>query len=70
MKSLFMRKMDPRCVYCALGRSLNAKEVACVRQGVVGAYDRCRSFRYDALKRVPAKPEKLGRDYGDGDFTL
>lgn len=70
MKSLFMKKIDPRCVYCALSKPLNTKEVACVKQGVVGAYDHCRSFKYDALKRIPPKPAKLGRDYKDGDFSL
>jgi hypothetical protein len=70
LKSLFAKKVDPRCVYCALSRPLNAKEVACVKHGVVGAYDRCGAFRYDALKRVPPKPAKLGRDYNADDFTL
>ncbi len=70
MKSIFMKKVDPRCVYCALSRPLNAKEAACVKNGVVEAYSRCRSFRYDPLKRVPPKPAKLGRDYSEGDFSL
>lgn len=70
MKALFTQNTDPRCVYCARSKPLGPKEVACTKHGVVGAYDHCRSFRYDPLKRVPPRPAKLGLDYSEEDFKL
>ena len=70
MEKLFNKKPDPRCVYCSRGYELNPGEIACPVHGVVEAYDHCRRFVYDPLKRVPPKPVRLGRDYSDEDFKL
>ena len=70
MKSIFSKNIDPRCIYCARGQPLNPKETLCVKRGVVDIYDRCPSFRYDPLKRVPPRPAKLGGDYEPEDFQL
>jgi hypothetical protein len=70
LNSIFSKNVDPRCVYCKWSQPLNAKEIACVKRGVMAAYDRCGSFRYEPLKRVPPRPAKLGRDYKAEDFTL
>jgi hypothetical protein len=70
LKALFSKNVDPRCVYCKRSRPITPKEVACVKHGVVEAYDRCRSFIYDPLKRVPPRPAKPGKDYAPEDFTI
>ncbi len=56
---LFRKDMDPRCAYCARGRRIDERQVACVRRGVVPAEGSCRAFRYDPLKRVPPRPAAL-----------
>lgn len=34
------------------------------------AADHCRSFRYDPLRRVPAKPAVLREKFTNADFSL
>ena len=70
MGILFRRNIDPRCIYCTKSTPLDDKEVACVKKGIVGAYEHCRSFKYDPLKRVPPKPVKLRQDYQKEDFVI
>lgn len=68
---LFQKKIEPRCAYCAHGRQLSQDEVACPKKGVMAAGSRCRSFRYDPLKRVPPRPAKpAGAGLPDEDFKL
>jgi hypothetical protein len=70
VKDIFSKNIDPRCTYCKWSEPLNVKEVACVKRGVVDAYDRCRLFSYDPFKRVPPRPAKLGKDYTAEDLSL
>jgi hypothetical protein len=70
LKTIFSKDIDPRCIYCTRSQPLNIKESICVKRGVVEPYDRCPSFRYDPLKRVPPRPAKLGSDYTPEDFHL
>lgn len=70
MSSLFRQGIDPRCIYCARSTSLDARELACPKRGVVDAYGHCRRFKYDPLKRVPPKPVRLGKDYKKEDFEI
>ena len=43
----------------------------CRRKGIVAAADQCRRFRYDPLKRVPARPKPQTFDrFHAGDFQL
>ena len=67
---LFRKSIDPRCMYCSRGRPMGRGQVGCVYHGVVKEHHHCRRFRYDPLRRVPAKPAKLGRNYTDKDFEL
>lgn len=68
---LFETSIEPRCAYCALGRTLDPGQVVCTKRGVMSAGSSCRSFRYDPLKRVPPRPAKLGgADLTDEDFQL
>lgn len=58
-KKLFQDNIEPRCVYCARGASLEEGRVLCAKKGVVRADSQCSAFRYDPLKRVPPKPADL-----------
>ena len=63
--------MEPRCAYCAQGRTLNQDQVACPKKGVMSAGSHCGAFRYDPLKRVPPRPVAASFDHlKDEDFTL
>ena len=69
--SLFQKKIEPRCAYCAHGRALEEDQIVCPKKGVMSAGSHCRSFRYDPLKRVPPRP--AAPDFSrlkDEDFTL
>lgn len=69
--NLFQKKIEPRCAYCARGRTLNEEQVACPKKGVMAAGSCCRSFKYDPLKRVPPRPAKLaGVGLADEEFKL
>lgn len=57
--SVFAKKIEPRCVYCARGTELNEDQVICRKKGVMSKASSCRAFRYDPLKRVPPKPAML-----------
>lgn len=68
---LFEKKIDPRCAYCERGAKLDEDSVVCIKRGVVSAGGSCRKFKYDPLKRVPARPAVP--DFSrlkDEDFTL
>ena len=69
--SLFQKKIEPRCAYCAHGRALEEDQIVCPKKGVMSAGSHCRSFRYDPLKRVPPVP--AAPDFSrlrDEDFSL
>ena len=69
--SLFRKKIEPRCAYCAKGCQFNETEVACVKRGIVAAEHHCGAFRYDPLKRVPPRPVKLeSQKLKQEDFSL
>jgi len=68
---LFQTSIEPRCAYCAHGRELDQDQIICPKKGVMSAGSKCRSFRYDPLKRVPPRPAKLsGSGIKDEDFSL
>ena len=67
---LFSKNVDPRCMYCSLGRPMWRSQIGCVYQGVVKEHHHCKRFRYDPLRRIPAKPPKLSVNYTDKDFEI
>lgn len=68
---LFQKKIDPRCAYCAHGRSLDEEQVVCPKKGVMSGASHCHAFKYDPLKRVPPRPAPLaGSGLKDEDFQL
>ncbi len=68
---LFRKKIEKSCTYCAHAGKINDDTYLCVKKGVVSACDRCRKFKYDPLKRVPAhvRPKDFSQ-YDDVDFSL
>ena len=71
MTSLFQNKIEPRCAYCARGRTLSQDQVACPKKGVMSAASHCRAFQYDPLRRTPPRPAKVEfSNLKDEDFSL
>ncbi len=68
---LFRKKIDPRCAYCTRAGRIDDGRMICKKRGIVPAEDKCRRFRYDPLKRVPArpKPHRFG-EFRPEDFQL
>lgn len=68
---LFRKRIEKSCSYCRFGTMLEDGLALCTKRGVVSAERRCRKFRYDPLKRVPAKPRALDfGKYDKEDFSL
>ena len=68
---LFRKSIDPRCVYCRRGGSLENGEVICPKKGIVSEGFHCRHFVYDPLKRQPpAPPAPNFSQLEDEDFQL
>ena len=65
LSKLLRKDIEPRCTYCAHGSPLAGR-----KRGVMDAADHCRSFRYDPLRRVPAKPAVLREKFTNADFSL
>lgn len=68
---LFRKFIDPRCIYCRRGGSLENGEVICPKKGIVSEGFHCRHFVYDPLKRQPpASPVLDLSQLEDEDFEL
>lgn len=71
LNMLFRKNMEPRCLYCCNGASINAEQIACMYKGIVPAAHHCRRFEYDPLKRTPPQPAVPDfSKYDDKDFSL
>lgn len=68
---LFRKKVERYCTYCIHAGKLDDDTMICKKLGVVPAGHHCRRFRYDPLKRVPAKPQMqdLGK-FQEKDFSF
>jgi len=68
---LFRKKIDRYCTYCQFGAKINDDQVICQKCGIVPASHQCRRFRYDPLKRVPARSKTQDfTKYNDKDYSL
>ena len=68
---LFRKKMPRSCSYCANATRMDDELYLCVKRGVVQDTEKCRKFKYDPCKRVPAKPKAFDfSKYDDMDFSL
>jgi len=66
---LFVKGHAPACAYCQhVERQGNILQ--CPKHGVVLSTQKCRSFVYDPLKRVPPKPAVLKTDYENDEFKV
>ena len=69
-KSPFNKKLEKHCEYCVYGSTLNFdNQIICKKRGVTDKADNCRSYKYDPLKRVPARV-KIADGFSDEDFKL
>lgn len=61
---------EPHCGYCEHGKFFEGDDVIlCKRNGIMKPEDVCKHFKYDPLKRPPAKI-KLNNDFTKEDFEL
>lgn len=64
------KKHTPKCEYCIHGRpSPNSDSILCEKKGIVDRDDKCRSYKYDPLRRVPRQAPKLPENDAS-DFEL
>ena len=68
---LFDRNVEPGCNYCRYGTSIGQDEIACLKRGIVLAWDSCVMFRYEPTKRMPeAMPRIDISGLSEEDFSL
>jgi hypothetical protein len=68
---LFRKKMERSCSYCRYGATLDDQMVLCSKRGLQSQSGSCWKFKYDATKRIPAKPKALDfSKFSEEDFTL
>ncbi len=71
MKKIFNQNFVPACEYCHHGRlSPDESMVLCVKKGFMLPSSSCRYFKYDALKRIPKKGERIATKFTKEDFSL
>lgn len=58
-KALFGNNIKPSCRYCLIAEVHEGEKIVCPKMGVVKAYDSCKKFTYDPLKRIPKKELQL-----------
>lgn len=70
--SIFRKKVEPACRYCAHGFEVSKEFVNCTKKKKMMDCDsKCMRFQYDPLKRVPAKQKALDfSKYEEYDFSL
>lgn len=69
---IFREKVEPACRYCSHAIAITEKHITCVKKKKYMDPDgKCFRFRYDPLKRVPAKAKALDfSKYEEYDFSL
>lgn len=68
---LFRKKIERSCVYCQYGTKLDEDSILCSKKGVKSIDDKCRKFKYDPCKRIPAKARALDfSKYEEEDYSL
>ena len=68
---LFRKKIERSCAYCTHGVVLEDGQVLCSKKGLRTIADKCRKFKYDPCKRIPAKAKAMDfSKYESEDFSL
>ena len=66
----FNKKLEKHCEYCVHGTRLKFEdEIICKKHGVTSCDDKCRSYKYDPLKRIPQRV-KIENNFTEEDFKL
>lgn len=69
-KQTTIKKEDYCCAICAFGKkSADSEMILCYKKGVLDPSYKCRSFKYDPLKRVPKRMPDLPT-YSAEDFKI
>ena len=69
-EKLFGNKVTPACKYCEESfPSQDAEHFLCMKRGVVPGDHACKKFRYDPLRRIPARPLQPQK-YEEEDFAI
>ncbi len=58
-KKLFGNNIKPSCKYCESATSVEGNVIKCSKFGDVKAYDSCKKYVYNPLKRIPKKELQL-----------
>ncbi len=65
-----LKSIEKICANCAYGRyTPNEDGVLCEKKGVMLKSSSCKSFKYDPLNRIPARPVTMG-NYSAEEFEL
>lgn len=68
---LFRKKIERSCAYCIYATRLDDDQLLCAKKGLKSPEDKCRKFKYDPTKRIPAKAKALDfSKYREEDFSL
>ncbi len=69
-KSPFNKKLEKHCEYCVHGTRLKFEdEIMCKKHGITNSFDRCSSYKYDPLKRIPQRV-KIENNFTEEDFKI
>lgn len=70
LNSVYNKDLPRSCQYCVNGNVSDfSNEVLCKKRGVTNAFDSCRKYKYDPLKRMPKKT-LISDNYKPEDFSL
>ena len=68
---LFRKRIERACTYCTEATILDEENAVCKKHGVVDRWGKCRSFRYDPLKREPETDSaRIDTDFDESDFKI
>lgn len=68
---LFRKKIERLCSYCIYSTKLDEDQMLCAKKGIRSPDSKCRRFRYDPCKRIPAKAKALDfSKYDQEDYSL
>lgn len=67
---LFRKKIDRHCAYCQFAGRIDEDTMICQFCGVVPCEHQCRRFRYDPLRRIPARRAVKKHDSDNADYSL
>ncbi len=67
---LFSKNIEHRCLVCVHSQKISKTDAICDRNGIVSLGYKCRHFKYDATKRIPAEDTSSAGDFSEKDFSI